>query len=133
MDDNATLKVVVFVVFNIAMGIAVVWAFLSGLVELYKNKEDGLSAIFLSGCLFMMMVATISAPRDLSPVWFLGLISGATLLGGLGFLLYFMPALIAVVGSPPHKNSAAIITLNLLLGWTFLGWVAALVWSLTRD
>jgi hypothetical protein len=27
----------------------------------------------------------------------------------------------------------SICVLNLLLGWTFLGWVAALVWSLTGD
>jgi len=25
----------------------------------------------------------------------------------------------------------AILVLNLLLGWTFLGWVGALIWSLT--
>ena len=32
-----------------------------------------------------------------------------------------------------HRNRVAILTLSLLLGWTFLGWVAALVWSLTDD
>lgn len=30
-----------------------------------------------------------------------------------------------------HRNTAAIAALNILLGWTFLGWVAALVWSFT--
>jgi Superinfection immunity protein len=29
--------------------------------------------------------------------------------------------------------SPAIFALNLLLGWTFLGWVAALVWALTNS
>jgi len=43
--------------------------------------------------------------------------------------LYFLPTIIGW----NHKNSAAILALNLFLGWTFLGWVAALVWSLTSN
>jgi hypothetical protein len=31
------------------------------------------------------------------------------------------------------RNATAILALDLLLGWTVLGWVAALVWALTRD
>jgi len=30
-----------------------------------------------------------------------------------------------------HKNTAAIAVLNILTGWTFIGWVAALVWAFT--
>jgi len=32
-----------------------------------------------------------------------------------------------------HKNADAIFTLDLLLGWTLIGWVAALVWALTAQ
>lgn len=42
---------------------------------------------------------------------------------------YFLPTFI--VAWRNHQNSVAIAVLNLLLGWTLLGWVAALVWSLT--
>ena len=42
---------------------------------------------------------------------------------------YFVPSIIAF--NRQHHNWAAILALNLLLGWTGLGWVAALVWSLT--
>ena len=31
-----------------------------------------------------------------------------------------------------HHNLAAIVVLNVLLGWTALGWIIALVWSYTR-
>ena len=31
-----------------------------------------------------------------------------------------------------HHNRWAIFALNLLLGWTVLGWIGALVWALTR-
>lgn len=30
-----------------------------------------------------------------------------------------------------HHQRHAITALNLFLGWTFIGWVAALVWALT--
>ena len=42
--------------------------------------------------------------------------------------LYFAPSFIASLRK--HHNGVAIFAVNLLLGWTFLGWVAALVWSL---
>jgi RsiW-degrading membrane proteinase PrsW (M82 family) len=43
--------------------------------------------------------------------------------------LYFLPSFIA--RQRKHQNSQAIFVTNLLLGWTFLGWVAALIWSYT--
>ncbi|MGH6803055.1 MAG: superinfection immunity protein [Methyloceanibacter sp.] len=43
--------------------------------------------------------------------------------------LYFLPAIVA--GLRGHHNSGAIFALNLLLGWTALGWIIALVWSFT--
>jgi len=45
--------------------------------------------------------------------------------------LYFVPSFIAVNKNKRNKN--AIFALNLLLGWTFVGWVVALVWSLIKD
>lgn len=44
--------------------------------------------------------------------------------------LYFVPAIVAFTRH--HHNQWAIFALNLLLGWTLLGWVGALIWSLTR-
>lgn len=46
-------------------------------------------------------------------------------------ILYFLPALVANLKG--KKNSGAILVLNLLLGWTGIGWVIALVWSATKD
>ena len=51
-------------------------------------------------------------------------------LGGLFFLaLYFLPSLIAV-GRHLWCRSG-ILMLNLFLGWTFFGWIAALIWAIT--
>jgi Superinfection immunity protein len=44
---------------------------------------------------------------------------------------YFLPALIA--GHRGHLDRTAISWLNILLGWTFLGWLIAFIWSLTGN
>lgn len=45
----------------------------------------------------------------------------------LSVAVYFFPWIIAA--SRNHHQRSSIIVLNLLLGWTFLGWVIALVWA----
>jgi hypothetical protein len=42
--------------------------------------------------------------------------------------LYFLPAIIAAARHT--HNSTAILLLNLFLGWTFVGWIIALVMAL---
>jgi hypothetical protein len=44
-------------------------------------------------------------------------------------LSYFIPAIVAFARG--HHNKWAILALDLLTGWTAIGWVAALVWALT--
>jgi len=48
-------------------------------------------------------------------------------LGIMGFIAYWVPTLAA--NSNRHRNRAAIGMLNLFLGWTFIGWVVALLWA----
>lgn len=50
-------------------------------------------------------------------------------LGLAGLFVYFVPAFIAA--RREHPNQQGITLLNLLLGWTFLGWVIALVWAVS--
>lgn len=45
--------------------------------------------------------------------------------------LYFLPFLIAL--SRGHMSSGAIFLVNLIFGWTALGWVVALIWSFTGN
>lgn len=46
-----------------------------------------------------------------------------------GIALYFIPTFVA----SGKRNTGAIFLLNLFLGWTFIGWVAALVWAATDE
>jgi hypothetical protein len=44
-------------------------------------------------------------------------------------LAYFLPALMAIARR--HQSWFEIVSINLFLGWTVLGWIFALIWSLT--
>jgi hypothetical protein len=44
--------------------------------------------------------------------------------------LYFTPSIIAVLRK--HHNTGAVIALNTVLGWTFIGWIIAFIWSFTN-
>lgn len=43
--------------------------------------------------------------------------------------VYFLPAIIA--GGREHHQGGSIFALNLFLGWTFMGWIAAFIWSVS--
>ncbi len=46
-------------------------------------------------------------------------------------VLYFLPSIVAV--QRRHSNQAPIFIVNLLTGWTLIGWVIALAWSLSAQ
>ena len=45
------------------------------------------------------------------------------------FIIYFIPSLFI----SDKKHATGIFILNLLLGWTFIGWVVALVWAISDE
>ncbi len=55
-----------------------------------------------------------------------GLIAAAFVIG-----IYFLPSIVAA--GREHNSGGAIFLLNLILGWTVLGWIIALIWSATGD
>lgn len=57
----------------------------------------------------------------MNPVWEIVLIVAG---------IYFAPTIIAVLSG--KRNMLAIFALNLFGGWTGVGWMTALVWTLTR-
>jgi hypothetical protein len=50
---------------------------------------------------------------------------------GFGFVMYFLPSIIALARS--KRDLLSIFLLNLFLGWSVIGWVVALVWSVKGD
>lgn len=70
-----------------------------------------------------LVVAAVVLPTD-NPEAMQGFMYLGMLLAG-----YFLPWIIAA--SRHHHQSAAIFMLTLLLGWTVLGWIVAMVWACT--
>jgi len=50
---------------------------------------------------------------------------------GFGFVMYFLPTLIALVRDKQDKLT--IFLLNFFLGWSVIGWIVCLVWALKTD
>ncbi|HLI13377.1 MAG TPA: superinfection immunity protein [Alphaproteobacteria bacterium] len=60
-----------------------------------------------------------------------GLFAGAAVYDLLaGFIAYFAPLWIAL--SRSHPDAALIAVVNLIFGWTVIGWLAAMIWALSR-
>ena len=45
--------------------------------------------------------------------------------------IYFIPSIVAHYKE--HTKESSIMVVNLFLGWTFLGWVIALAWSVSES
>ncbi len=59
----------------------------------------------------------------------LGIIVLWVLASVVGLVFYFVPTIIALMRE--HQSGCAIGVVNLLFGWSFVGWVVSLVWALT--
>jgi membrane protease subunit (stomatin/prohibitin family) len=49
----------------------------------------------------------------------------------VGAFFYFIPTIVA--NSKHKSNTSAIFVLNLVLGWTFVGWLVALIWAVSNQ
>ena len=49
----------------------------------------------------------------------------------VAIFIYVLPSIVAF--NRTHQNRVAILWLNILLGWSLVGWVIALVWALTAN
>lgn len=84
------------------------------------------------------------------PVYFFGMIIYLTMLGddhspvaAFKFLVFYGFGLIAIFAGPIYflptivglnnRNSTAILVLNTFLGWTGIGWIAALIWAVWKE
>jgi hypothetical protein len=50
---------------------------------------------------------------------------------GFSFVMYFLPTILAIIRN--KRDVAAILLLNLFLGWSVIGWVVALIWAAKTD
>ena len=86
--------------------------------------------VLLCGGIFIAVMCILIPLKD-KPDIATGL-SGGFL--GIFFLslagcVYFLPTIIG----RRKRNIMAIFFLNLVLGWTIIGWIVAMTWALTKD
>jgi hypothetical protein len=77
----------------------------------------------------LMCLITKYAFRSLKLGAFFGIFLIPVIIIGVAF--YFLPTIVAFARH--KKQSLAIFLVNFFLGWTFLGWVGALIWAVMKD
>ena len=127
MVGGRTLERALEVTLGLAAGLLV----LGGIVLLFFLLRDHLrdwsrKPVFWLGVvvvLAMFVFAYMVGGRTLEGAYevLLGLAAGFPFFGGV-VLLYFLPSLIA----RKKPNGRSVFLVNLLLGWTLIGWVVAL-------
>jgi len=87
-------------------------------VEQQKKPQETKPTLFIKAIALIMGVI---APMT-HGVWIVLVIA-------VGLFLYFIPSMVGL----RKTDAVAIFVFNFFLGWTFLGWVLALVWACTKD
>lgn len=87
-------------------------------------------AVLLAG---LQIAVTLGFMRPIFTFSYSGAMQNVVLLltFGLSVSIYLLPAFVALTRK--HINTPAICVLNILVGWTFIGWVVALVWALVKS
>lgn len=58
-------------------------------------------------------------------------IAGGMILFLVALSLYFLPSIVARARN--HRNCGGVFILNLVFGWTLVGWVASLIWATYQE
>jgi hypothetical protein len=95
-----------------------------------KQKLDELDPPLRYGVIASAVVVGLILPLKVIPA-----IVGGGLIVGLILLMlvgpYWVPTFVAF--SRKHPSRGGVFALNFFLGWTFIGWVIALVWALSDN
>jgi hypothetical protein len=97
--------------------------------KLLKMKFDRMDVLAGSALVFSIIM-WIGGPFSDAVAGVLGVpLVIAMIVAGVAF--YALPSIIA--SRRRHREALPIMAVNLLFGWTFIGWALALVWSLTSN
>jgi membrane protease YdiL (CAAX protease family) len=91
-------------------------------VKILRNRWFVLvaSALFFYVVWMLYFVINVDHPHWDILIWgLIGVVYGP---------IYMLPTLVGL----HRRNALAIFILNLFLGWTVIGWVAALIWSVLK-
>ena len=86
------------------------------------------NALYVMGVICLLLVVVTFGPQNDNPAANLSIIVFQFVVMWAFLALYFTGFLVAMKRN--HRDCTAIFALNLLTGWTFIGWVISLVWAL---
>ena len=101
--------------------------FADNLVKNLKKPINGAS--ILLAIVLIILALPFFAGDGFNPISFSGFVLLMMMFGAIG--MYFLPWLVAL--GREHNATIHIFFVNLLIGWTVLGWIICLVWSLTSN
>ena len=104
---------------NIIADIARVWK-----NEGWATRAAAIFGVYALGMILALVTAGVFPNEKVAAAASLVWIGGIMLIVAVAALvLYFVPTIVAVALRGPNVGAAAVV--NLFLGWTLLGWVAA--------
>ena len=106
---------------------------MSSFVEREKRSCIGCMVLItvVVGSLIAYLVVTSDRPSELeNPEQIGNQVMGFALLLLL-MIFYLLPFVLALQRG--HPSILAVFALNLLLGWTLIGWIVALIWAFQRE
>ncbi len=77
------------------------------------------------------IAAVLAALTGITPAEQLALYAYVGLVVGVLLILYELPAIVAYKRG--RRRFLAILLLNILLGWTILGWIGAFIWACASE
>ncbi len=95
----------------------------------YSMPDTLFAAEYLAVAFVLLLIGlgiTVAITSDRAAAAALSVIASTI----LGLAAYFFPTAVAV--KRDHRQRLAIIVLNLVGGWTVVGWIVALVWACTE-
>ena len=92
-------------------------------------KKSNTKTVLLTGLIFINLLFTSTAQAASDDMNAVQVIMMLLLVVAIG-MIYFLPTIIS--SKRNHHQGASICAVNILLGWTFLGWAIALIWSLSH-
>ena len=85
-------------------------------------KKGLILLLFLANMACLLLIFFSGEVDSVANIIFLVIISVI-----ISILIYFIPTIVAI--RREHLQKTAIILINIFLGWSFIGWVVALVWA----
>lgn len=115
---KSLIIIIIFTILTLIFASKITYSYTSVNLEDYKPNMPGSSLTESNGNIIENNGPIISMKSKVTSLIFIIIITA---------LIYFIPTVICLIRK--HTYKLYIICLNIILGWTLIGWIACLIWS----